>query len=169
MGLAVTHVLLTIIAVDLYRDYFMKKKYRKYFTMHTLFIAGIGGLLPDIDMPLSQLASYFGYTLQHGGITHSLFFGALFLIPGLILWFRDYRKEAVYMFVLSFGIFFHLFLDLVVNEGYYMLLWPLTMQTFAIPQAALLGLNGLQPSIDAVILLLWLYHEEVKHKIRDFI
>jgi hypothetical protein len=36
MALAVTHVLLTIIAVDLYRDYFMKKKYRKYFTMHTL-------------------------------------------------------------------------------------------------------------------------------------
>lgn len=169
MALAVTHVLLTIILVDLFRDYFLKKKYRKYFTMHTLFIAGIGGLLPDIDMPLSQLAALFGYAIQHGGVTHTLLFGALFLVPGLILWQRNHRKEAVYMFVLSFGVFFHLFLDLIVNEGYYMLLWPLTAQAFAIESAALLGLNGLQPSIDAVILLIWLYHEEVKHKIKDFI
>lgn len=49
MPLAVTHVLLTIIAVDLFRDYFLKNK--RYFTIHTVFIAGIAGLLPDMDLP----------------------------------------------------------------------------------------------------------------------
>lgn len=168
MALAVTHVLLTIIALDLYRDYFSKHK--KYFTMHTLFIAGVGSLLPDIDMPLSQLLGYFGFSgLSHGGITHTLLFGAVFLVPALALWSMNKRKESMYFFVLSFGIFFHLFLDLIVNEGYYMLLWPLSAGTFGISFASILGLNGLQPALDAVILLAWLYHEEAKHKIKDFI
>ena len=170
MPLAVTHVLLTIILVDLYRDYVTK--HRKYFTIHTLFIAGIGGLLPDIDIPLSQIISYFGYSpglLNHGGITHTIFFGLIFLIPAFILLIKNKRKESVYFFVISFGILFHLFLDSAVNEGSYMLLWPLISNTYSITQLAGFGINGYQASLDAIILLLWLYHEEVKHKIKDFI
>jgi membrane-bound metal-dependent hydrolase YbcI (DUF457 family) len=168
--LAVTHVILTIILVDLYRDYVTK--HRKYFTIYTLFIAGIGGLLPDIDIPLSQIISYFGYSpglLSHGEITHTILFGLIFLIPAFILLRKKKHKESMYFFVISFGILFHIFLDLIVNEGYYMLLWPLTTQTYSITQLANLGMNGIQVSLDAIILLLWLYHEEVKHKIKDFI
>ncbi len=51
MPFAVTHVLLTIILVGLYRDYVTK--HQKYFTLHTVFIAGFSGLLPDIDIPLN--------------------------------------------------------------------------------------------------------------------
>lgn len=170
MPLAVTHVLLTIIIVDLYRDYVTK--HRKYFTIHTLFIAGIGGLLPDIDIPLSQVISYLGYSpglLSHGGITHTIFFGLVFLIPAFILLIKKKHKESVYFFVLSFGILFHIFLDVIVNESYYMLFWPLTASTFSITQLTNLGINGLQAPLDAIILLVWLYHEEVKHKIKDFI
>jgi membrane-bound metal-dependent hydrolase YbcI (DUF457 family) len=168
MPLAVTHVLLTIILVDLYRDYFTK--HRKYFTIHTLFIAGIGGLLPDIDIPLSNMLSYFGYSpglLMHGGITHTILFGLVFLIPAFILLMKNKHKESMYFFVISFGVLFHIFLDLIVNEGYYMLFWPLTTSTYGFMFN--LGISGLQPSIDAVILLVWLYHEEIKHKIKDFI
>lgn len=170
MPLAVTHVLLTIILVDLYRDYFAKHK--KYFTIHTLFIAGIGGILPDIDIPLSQVINYLGFSsnlLVHGGVTHTIIFGLVFLIPAFILFWKKMHKESMYFFVISFGILFHIFLDVMVNEGSYMLLWPLISQTFSITSIVSLGINGLQPSLDAIILLLWLYHEEIKHKIKDFI
>jgi membrane-bound metal-dependent hydrolase YbcI (DUF457 family) len=170
MALAVTHVLLTILLVDLYRDYVTK--HRKYFTIHTLFVAGIGGLLPDIDIPLSQVLGYFGYynsLLDHSGVTHTIFFGLIFLIPAFILLMKKKHKESTYFFVISFGVLFHLFLDIVVNEGSYMLFWPLTTSLFGFTQFAVLGLNGSQVSLDAIILILWLYHEEVKHKIKDFI
>lgn len=58
MPLAVTHVLLTIILVDLFRDYIMKN-HKKYLTLHTIMIAGIAGLLPDIDIPLFWLLNFF--------------------------------------------------------------------------------------------------------------
>ena len=79
MPLAVTHVLLTIILVDLFRDYFTKHK--KYFTLHTIFIAGVAGLLPDIDIPINWLLNSLGYSfdiLKHGVITHTAFFGLIF-------------------------------------------------------------------------------------------
>ncbi|MFH1229698.1 MAG: metal-dependent hydrolase [Candidatus Aenigmatarchaeota archaeon] len=172
MPLAVTHVLLTIILVDLYRDYFAKHK--KYFTIHTLFIAGLGGILSDIDIPINWILGFFGYSsglLNHGGITHTILFGLIFLIPAFMLFMRKKHKESMYFFVISFGILFHLFLDVIVNEGYYMLLWPLTTQAFSIMQLSDIGMvfNGIQPALDAIILLVWLYHEEIKHKIKDFI
>ena len=57
MPFAVTHVISSIILVDLYRDYVAKHK--KYFTLHTVFIAGLAGLLPDIDLPLNWLLNFF--------------------------------------------------------------------------------------------------------------
>ena len=41
MPLSVTHVILTIIVVDLFRDYIMKN-HQRYITLHTLLIAGVG-------------------------------------------------------------------------------------------------------------------------------
>ena len=82
MPLAVTHVLLTIIVVDLFRDYVLKKKYKKYFTLHTILIAGIAGLLPDIDVPINMILNFFGYfpdLVLHGGLTHTPIFGLIFL------------------------------------------------------------------------------------------
>tara|TARA_Y100000034_G_scaffold125404_1_gene174896 strand:- start:851 stop:994 length:144 start_codon:yes stop_codon:yes gene_type:complete len=44
MPYAVTHVLVAIIVAELLRDYWKK------FNLHYVLIAGIGGLLPDIDI-----------------------------------------------------------------------------------------------------------------------
>ena len=62
MSLAVTHVILTIIAVDLYMDYFTKSK--KYFTLHTILVAGIASLLPDIDILINWTLRLFGYSIE---------------------------------------------------------------------------------------------------------
>jgi membrane-bound metal-dependent hydrolase YbcI (DUF457 family) len=168
MPFAVTHVLLTIILVDLYRDYVAKHK--KYFTMHTLFIAGFAGLLPDIDIPLNLILNPFGVSIPHGTITHTPIFGLIFLIPAFILWHQKKHKVAVYFFVISFGILFHILLDYLFRIDAYgiMLFYPFSSTAY--------GLNLLQnvsymffAGVDAILLLAWLWHEEIKHKISDFI
>ena len=173
MPLAVMHVLTTIILVDLYRDYFAK--HRKYFTLHTIFIAGVGGLLPDIDFLSRWLLDSFGYSsifFQHGGITHTPFFAGLFLLPGLYLWRAKRKKQACYFFVIVFGIMLHIFLDFLLGGGAYegiMWLFPFSTQTWKIHILSFSGIEDIPLALDAVILVLWLWHEEARHKISDFI
>ncbi|MBI2085542.1 MAG: metal-dependent hydrolase [Candidatus Aenigmarchaeota archaeon] len=174
MPYAVTHILLTIIAVDLYRDY--AAKHRKYFTLNTVFIAGLAGLLPDADIPLTWflnliLPGSVPLILTHGGITHTLFFGLIFLAPALYFWKNKKHKFAMYFFVTSFGVFLHIFLDYLLGGGMHggiMFFWPLSTAGFKIHLLNNLGLNDVPQALDALILLAWLYHEEVKHKIKDF-
>ena len=173
MTFAVTQVFTSLIAGDLHRDYI--SKHRKHFTLHTIFIAGFAGLLPDIDIPLGKFLELFGVELSHRTFTHTPFFALIFLIPAFILWGMNKKKVAVYFFVTTFGIFTHLLLDFVISPdmaGGVLLLYPFSYAQFSI--GLLPNLNTIQTmqlfaAIDAVILMLWLWHEEWKHKIRDYI
>lgn len=174
MPLAVTHVLLTVILVDLYRDYVTKHK--KLFTLWTLFVAGVAGLLPDIDIPIKFILSNLGLAVpelfQHGGFTHTPFFGLMFLVPALILWSMKKNKLAIMFVVVTFGVLFHTVLDYTLgggDESGLMLLYPFSEER--IKMGVLLGdeFFASVTAIDAIILLGWLFHEERKHKIRDFI
>lgn len=173
MPLAVTHVLLTIIAVDLYRDYVAKHK--KYFTMWTLFVAGLGGLLPDLDIPASFVLSALGSDvslLSHGMFMHTPFFGLLFLIPFSAFWLMKKHRIAVLFLVVTFGVLFHILLDYMLGGGNIqgiMAFYPLSAEQFQGPFLALYEGFPLREGMDAIILLLWLFHEEWRHKIRDFI
>lgn len=169
MPFAVTHVLSNIILVDLYRDYFAKHK--KYFTLHTIFIAGFAGLLPDIDIPLNWILNLFGADLVHRTITHTPLFALIFLIPGFILWRKKKHTMAMYFFVTSFAVFLHIFLDYFFASdagGGIMFFYPFSTAEYALN--LLKGTSAtLFAGIDAIILLLWLWHEEIKHKISDYI
>ncbi len=174
MPLAVTHVLTSIISADIYRDYYLKHK--RYFTLHTVLLAGIGGLLPDIDFPLRMIANFFSWEvpwlLQHGGMTHTPFFGLLFLIPGIILWKKRKHKKAMCFYALAFGIFLHIFLDFLIGGGRYegiMLFFPFSLAGFKIHLLQYVSIKDIPIAMDAIILLGWLWHEERKHKIKDFI
>lgn len=170
MPLAVTHVLITIIIVDLYRDYITK--HRKYLTLHTVFIAGFAGLLPDVDLPVNLFLNFFGLNVPHGTLTHTPLFGLIFLIPGFILWLYKKHKIAMYFFVTCFGILAHIFLDYLLGGGLYegiMFLYPFSNAAFKLHLLSKLNIPDIPAAIDAIILLLWLWHEEVKHKISDFI
>ena len=173
MPLAVTHVLTTIILVDLFRDYIFKHK--KMFTLHTIFIAGIGGLLPDIDVPINWALGAFGISLdfmQHGGLTHTPFFAILLAIPGLYLWRQKKHRYALYFLVLAFGVMLHISLDYVIGGGMYegvMWLFPVSTQAWKIHLLAYFDEVNIPAGIDAIILLAWLWHEEYRHKISDFI
>jgi len=168
MPFAVTHVLISIILVDLYRDYFAKHK--KYFTLHTIFIAGFAGLLPDIDIPFDWFLNFFGLNVVHRTITHTPLFALIFLIPGLILWYHKKHTVAMYFFVTCFGIFLHIILDyfFTSDNGGIMFLYPFSTITYELNLLQNVG-RSLFASIDAIILLAWLWHEEIKHKISDFI
>jgi len=173
MPFAVTHVILTAVLVDLYRDYFAK--HRKNFTLHTILIAGIAGLLPDIDIPINWMLNTLGHSfeiMQHGGLTHTPFFGLVFLIPALILLRMKKPGTSMYFFVITFGILFHVFLDYLLGGGAWegvMWLWPFSAEAFKIHLLPKTELITSFMAIDAIILILWLWHEEAKHKIRDFL
>ena len=174
MPLAVTHVLTSIISVDLYRDYVAKHK--KYFTLHTIFLAGLFGLLPDIDVVIRIIANFFKFSvhplIQHGGITHTPFFAFLFLIPGFILWKKKKHKQAVYFYVATFAILLHIFLDYFIGGGGYegiMWLFPFSTQSWKLHLLYAFDMKDIPMALDAIILLGWLWHEEIKHKISDFI
>ena len=168
MPFAVTHVLSSIILADLYRDYFAKHK--KYFTLHTIFIAGFAGLLPDIDVPINWLLNFFSLELMHRSFTHTPLFALVFLVPAFILWKNKKHKPAIYFFVISFGILIHILLDYVVStdNGGIMFFYPLLTADYALNLLKGAGTTFFA-GIDAIILLLWLWHEEIKHKISDFI
>jgi len=173
MPFAVTHVLASIIPIDLYRDYVTK--HRKHFTLFTILVAGIAGLLPDLDIALSLIISKLGWEvplLFHRGFTHTLLFGIIFLIPGLILWFNHnkYKKWAVLFLVTAFGITTHIVLDLIISSGSsIMLFWPLSSKTFGLSLFPAAYMLDIYAAIDAILLIGWLVHEEIKHKIKDFI
>lgn len=174
MPLAVMHVLTSIILVDLYRDYIAKKK--KYFTLNTIFFAGFFGLLPDIDIPLRMISEALGFNVpfifQHGGITHTPFFALLFLMPAFIFYKKKKHKIAMYFYVATFAIFLHIFLDYIIGGGSYegiMWLFPVSLQVWKIHIINYFSFSHIPESIDALLLLAWLWHEEIKHKISDFI
>lgn len=174
MPYAVAHVILTIVIADIYRDYIAKKK----FPMVYVLIAGIAGLMPDMDIPASWLFNFiFGTNYSfHRIYTHSLMYSIIFLAIAfafLLLKKKEYKifswnipKQALVMFffALSFGWFMHLLLDCAIASDGYLNFIPS------------IGLNCPSPfrndviaGFDAVILVLWLIHEQWKHKISDYL
>ncbi len=176
MPYSVTHVILTIVIVDLYRDYVVKKKFSPWYVL----IAGIAGLLPDLDIPVSWVFNWLFKTNYnfHRLYTHSmLWFIVLFFIGlGFYLFAknRDYKilkynvpKDNIVLFfmALAFGWFMHILFDctlaadglLNVFPGY-----PISFCMHPFGQDVMVG-------IDAIILVAWLLHEQWRHEIKDYI
>lgn len=164
MGLAVTHVILTIVILDLFRHYvFGKQKFPRYL----LVVGGVAGLLPDVDIPLTWIFNFItnGNANLHGLFTHSILFSLSFLILGAILHSQKKMKWAKISYVISAGLFMHSLTDCLFG-GYKTFLWPLQISTNFCPDW---GIGVFREEIDAIILVLWIIHEEVHNKIRDYI
>ncbi len=161
MALAVTHIILTIVVIDLYRDYIAKKKFPTKYVL----IGGIAGLLPDLDIPFGWIYNLAtGSTASfHGTFTHSMLIPMALAVAAALV-FKAKRKSKVWMLlaVTAFGWFFHLVLDCFFNPYRLFLPFLATACPFNVSQELVIGL-------DAVILLAWLIHEEWAHRIRDYI
>lgn len=178
MPQAVTHFLIPVILLELFRHFFIKDK--KSFPIHYVFIGGLAGLLPDIDIAVYYILSFFGFTLQevHRTFSHTLFVPLVFLILGFS--FKKFKNETLgkhhlklskIFFVIAFGTFIHLLLDALIS-GFIMPLYPFSSLS--------LGLNLIEifpvawqgillPTLDAVLLIFWMISLEVRHKISEFI
>ena len=174
MPYAVAHTILTIVIADIYRDYIAKKR----FPMIYVFIAGIAGLMPDLDIPASWAFNLvFGTQYNfHRIYTHSLFYAiAFFFIAMIFLFSRKYKYKilrwsapknafAMLFLALAFGWFMHIALDCALAADGYLNLIPSVPLSFCPHPFSNQALVG----FDAIILVLWLIHEQWKHEIKDY-
>jgi|SRR3989344_2617211 len=168
MPQAVVHVLFTIIALDLFRDHIIKNK--RKLPLHFVFIGGIAGLLPDIDVPLFWLLnSFIGLDVPffHRVFTHTFLVILLFLAISVI-YFDFNRKASILFGVIAFGVSFHIFLDWLL-VGAVAPFYPFSDAAYGLNLIGRLNLPLAAEGIEAIVLIWWLWHEEKTHKISDFI
>ncbi|MBD3155925.1 MAG: hypothetical protein GF368_04705 [Candidatus Aenigmarchaeota archaeon] len=174
MPLAVTHILVPIILVDVFRDHILKKT--KTITNKHVLLAGLAGLFPDIDIPIGHIL------LQrnvHRLYTHNIWIPVLFLAFAMYFWSIGKKKISRYFIVMAFGFFTHLLLDgllcgtirpfyPVSNYEWGMDLFGKFFGTF-FPRLANPDFGQLIfSSMDAVLLFFWLIHEQLGNKIKDY-
>ena len=175
MPQAVTHIIIPLILADIYRDYFARNK----FNIRYVLIAGLAGLLPDIDVLFAWIfKSFLNVTISeiHRTITHSLLFPLLFLV--LFLFARNYNPKFLkrqklklnYLFLaIAFGTLIHITLDFTFSGSVY-ILYPLSDLIIGLNLISLGYFEGtFFAGLDAIILVIWLIHEELKHRISDYI
>ena len=182
MPQAVTHILVPILLLAIFRDVYLRKKGRS-FPLHYVFFAGLGGVLPDIDIVFSVILKLFGTENWwiHKTFTHSLFFPLAFLLVFFaikpfherfrICRVRKHKLDiSIIALMLSVGTLIHIFLDALVGEMAYWF-YPFSMQDYGIN---LFGLFPFEWSttaalLDGILLVLWIGYLEFKHKISDYI
>lgn len=175
---AVTHVLIVIILLELFRDYFVKNK--KAFPLHYVLIGGIAGLLPDLDVAVYYVLYFFGFTYPeiHRVFSHNIFVPLVFVILAIPFWKfkskelgqRHLKLKNIFL-VIAFGAFIHLLLDALV-AGTIVPFYPFSDYSIGLSLVNLAPLawrETILPSIDAILLVLWLVHLEIRHKISSFI
>lgn len=168
MPQAVVHVLFTIIALDLVRDYLIKDK-RKV-PLHYVFIGGFAGLLPDIDIPLFWFLSNIlglGVPWFHRTITHTIFFPMIFLLVGVAYYWYSQRITMLFA-IISFGTGFHVLLDYLFT-GTIMPFYPFSFKAVGLNLFGIANMEAFAAGVEAIVLLAWLWHEERRHRISDFI
>ncbi|MBS3100190.1 metal-dependent hydrolase [Candidatus Pacearchaeota archaeon] len=178
MPLAVTHFVIAVILITLFRDYFVKNK--KDFPIYYVFMGGLAGLLPDIDFLFVWISYIFGYDSLgiHRTITHSLFFPLIFILFSLIFIkakpFKINKSKITYsklFLIISAGILMHLILDGLLS-GSIIPFYPASNIEFGLDLVGLIPNANLRdfffPTLDAILLILWISYLEYKHEISSF-
>jgi len=179
MPYATTHILIAVILIELYRDFFVKnnRKFPRYY----ILIAAIGAIIPDLDFAVYYLLSFFGFTLEqiHRTFLHSLFIPLIFFLIGIFAWKlkiknKQFGKKHITLpttfFIFTFGILLHLILDAILS-GNIVLFYPFTDYSIGFNLVELFPLawqDTILPVLDAVLLLFWIFWMEFKLKISNY-
>ena len=175
MPQAATHILVPLVLADIYRDYIAERR----FNLRYVLIVGLAGLLPDIDILIAWVINFFSTVVIsefHRTFTHSIFFPLMFFILFLLTktynsnFFKKQKLKLHYIFLaLAFGTFIHLILDAFLSGPIY-ILYPLSNLTLGLTPSFLATFQGtFYAGLDAILLAAWLIHEELKHRISDYI
>ncbi|MDP4039710.1 MAG: metal-dependent hydrolase [Candidatus Pacearchaeota archaeon] len=187
MPQAVTHILVPIILLSLFKDYYdsrkRNKRKNKKFSLHYVFLAGIGGVLPDIDIIFSLIKRIFTENSWwlHKTFTHSIFFPILLFL--LFVALKPTNPQAkicnigkhnlslsIIFLMLSLGTLTHISLDAFFgNQAFF--LYPFSSYDFGMGYITSLPIDyGLiMATLDGILLVIWITYLQVKHKISDFI
>ncbi len=178
MPTAVLHVLLPLILMAFIKDYY-DSRHKNKFPLHYVLIAGIAGLIPDLDVAAFWILHFFGFAYEsiHRTFLHSLFIPLIFLILYFIfakikkpIKKRKLKLSTIFL-MLAFGSIIHLILDSIF-QGFIMPFYPLSFFEIGLNLANYFSypLDELFiPTLEAILLVLWLIWLQVKHKISDFI
>lgn len=174
MPFAVAHVLVPIILVDLIRDHVFKKP--KLLPNRYVFLAGVAGLITDAALPIVVALNNF---FKMGIPSHRLMLHNIWLPLSFLAFFAIFqyivkdRKFALVFLMLFTGTSIHLILDAVLT-GDVMPLYPLNTETVNwnligyISSISGISMTTILVSMDAMLLLFWLWHEEYEHHISDY-
>jgi len=183
MPQVVTHFLIPALLVAIFRDFYLRKKEKRTFPLHYVFITGIAGLLPDLDFIVLGILSLFGagatYSDVHRTFSHSLLlplFLFLIAIPLRKVHLPELGKHrlnlGIIFMVLAFGIFTHTALDATL-QGKVALLTPISniwvggdLLQIILPEVYRPMSTAL---LDAGTFVLWILYLKFRHKITDVI
>ena len=178
MPQAVTHFLVPAIIVNLFRDFFVRDK--RNFPLHLVLIGGLAGILPDLDFVAYYILGFFGYSLSdvHRTLSHTIWLPIILIILGIILHSsknnflgKHHLKIKNVLFIISFGILTHIFLDGLV-EGFVKPFYPFVKSGIGFNFVNMIPEHiqaTFAASLDAAMLILWIVYIELKHKISSFI
>ena len=180
MPQAVTHVLVVILLLSIFRHIYQKKTKKKFHLQYVL-IGGLAGVIPDLDIPLFWIMYYFGYSIEqiHRTFLHTIFIPAIFLALAFISKHTIKKKvgknklSISTIFILcAFGSIIHLLLDATL-AGYIMPFYPFSNLVVGtgfpdniLPENLIMFFLA---TLDGVLFILWVLYLEIKHKISDFI
>ena len=180
MPYAVTHMLVALIVASIIRQFYIKRYGNAKFPLHYVLLAGLGGIIPDLDLMAYWVLYFFGYSIEeiHRTFSHTIFIPLIFL--GLAFVFKKYKNYEfskhhmtlrMIFLMLSLGSFIHLALD-VSLAGQVALFYPITSFSigFSITQLFPEELRWLFfPCLDAALLVIWMIYMELTHKISRFL
>jgi len=179
MSNAATHILFAIILIELFREFVIKdnKKFPRYY----ILVAVIGGILPDLDFIFVYVLYPFGFLPEvlHRTFLHSLLVPLVLLLIGILVWKLGIQYSSIgkrhmtlpgIFFILSAGSFLHLFLDWFF-VGIIMPFYP--FNSFAMDFNVVrffpeILQKYIEPTLDGILLLFWIFWMEFKLKITDY-
>ncbi|MEK6824172.1 MAG: metal-dependent hydrolase [Nanoarchaeota archaeon] len=181
MPTAVFHILVPLFLVGIFRHFYLKKRKTKYFPKDYILLAGIAGIIPDLDFIFVWIGSLFvsNSEIFHGTITHSFFvLPLIFLLAGIFtrkdfkLKIKNHKINLSHLFfILAFGAFIHVFLDFIFDIGK-PVLYPLLKTNIGLGVIYLFNENLqplILPTIEGILLVIWLVYLYLKNKIRNFV
>ncbi|MFZ5954970.1 MAG: metal-dependent hydrolase [Nanoarchaeota archaeon] len=173
-----THALISIILIEIFREYYVKKK--EDFPRYYVLIGAIAGILPDLDFIAYFILYSYGYTLEqlHRTFLHSIFFILILTIIGIIILKLKFNFEFLdkkniqlsYIFIIfAIASFIHVLFDMF--NGGVMFFYPIshiligTDLILLLPQEINWSISYL---IDTFLLFFWLCWMEFKLKINRY-
>lgn len=169
MPYTTTHVLVGIILIELFRDFFIKdnKKFPRYY----ILIMAFASVFPDLEY-IFQIPNL------HRSLLHTLLLSLIFLGAGGISYFfglknkqtrKRHLKIPIIFFILAAGSFLHIVLDVVLRDGA-LIFYPFSSELIGLSLASYMPVSESVALIvlDTLLLFFWIFWLEFKLKVRDY-